>query len=480
VLARSTDAAFVRPAGKDPEARPRAAVVAASRIGTGLAVVTSRHALATPGPDLRAATRPLARPADDRAARTFLHALARWTRRPAEWAAVPPAGGGAVLVLAEAPLPPVVRAPRAAPPPGVGAILLRPPAAAAAGPGGRVPAWIAGQGMRVFSGDLKSIAGFQPASARARELDALLAFLEAGAFGTLAAGPPPAILTDAARFQSWEVEYATAAVRQLVGRLEASSVRWIPVIRPADLRVPVDSPARGIRGDSLPLWCALGPELWTRALGPAYRAVARLAAAKPELVPAVVLDLSLPGGGYTMGHDYCDATYGAALAAMGLDGPRAATLAAVPLAARYDSLLNGGLLHAYYGALERLVAARAAVLRRDTRALAPGLVLGLKSAAAPADWITLGLLQGLSGNGPPLILWTREPDGRALAGVYRRRGVAVVHATALAPAAVGTGAWPRLHDAVFRDNDGFWVPDEPGALGPPTDSLARLIRRLSR
>jgi hypothetical protein len=333
--------------------------------------------------------------------------------------------------------------------------------------------------MRVFSGDLKSVAAFQPAAARASELDAILGFLEAGGFGALAVPPPAATLADTG-FASWEVEYATGSTRHLIERLETSSVRWIPVIRPGDLRVPIDSPARGIRGDSLPLWCALRPQLWIRALGPAYRAVARLAGANPELVPAVVLDLSLPGGGYTMGHDYCDATYRAALAAMGLDSARAAALAVAPIEARYDSLLDAGLLQAYYSTLEGLVAARAQALRREARALAPGLLFGLRSAAAPANWFTLGLLQGLSGDGPPVILWTREPDGRALAARYGQRGISVVHATALPAGALGVGASARLRGAVFRDNDGFWLPGEAEPPGARTDSVARIIRRLSR
>jgi hypothetical protein len=480
VLARSTEEAFVRPAGKDPEPRPRSAVVAASRVGAGLVVVASRHALAAPGPELRAATAPLARAGDDRATRVFLRALARWTRRPAEWASVPPARPGPPLTLREAPLPVALRPPRLAPPAGAEALLLSKPQAndreqSAVG----VSGWITRQGMRVFWGDLRSIATFQPAGARARELDSLLGFLEAGAVTALAVAPQAAALGDTARFARWERDYAAAVSRQLVDRLQTSSVRWIPVIRPASARVRVDTSARGIRGDSLTLWCALGTEFWNAALAPAYRSVARLAAQRPDLVPAVVLDLSLPDGGYTMGHDFCDATYRAALGAMELDGTRLTSLAALPVEVRYDSLLDAGLLAAYYGSLERLVAARAGVLRREARAFAPELVFAFKSHSVPADWFTLGLLAGFGGAGPPLLLWTHEPHGRALAASYRGRGIRVLHAMGIAPAALGAGAWARLRYLVFEESDGFWLSAEPDARAP-NDSVARLIRRLSR
>ena len=67
-----------------------APVMAAARLGDGLLVVTSRHALAALGPELRTSTAPFLAVTDVERARIFLVALARWTRRPAEWARVPP------------------------------------------------------------------------------------------------------------------------------------------------------------------------------------------------------------------------------------------------------------------------------------------------------------------------------------------------------------------------------------------------------
>src|SRR5581483_4797369 len=92
VLARSSRRAFVRPPRGAAAPRPAAGVVAAARLGDGLVVVMSRQALGALGPPLRPSPAPALRP--DAAARTraFLVGLARWTRRPAEWAHVPAAG----------------------------------------------------------------------------------------------------------------------------------------------------------------------------------------------------------------------------------------------------------------------------------------------------------------------------------------------------------------------------------------------------
>jgi len=489
-LARSSDAAFVRPTGKGPDPRPRATVVAASRVGTGLLVVASRHTLAASGPELRPATDPLIG-GRGASSTTFLRSLARWTLRPAEWASIPPARGRDSLALSAAPVPVPNRPPRLTPPPQADtiAMLLAPVRAtdqADTTPGARgaprVPPWIARQGIRVFFGQLRSDTEYPTASARARELDPLIGFLEASGFVAVALEAPIASTGDPERFPEWQREYSSAVEKQLVERLQTSSLFWIPVIRPRDLRVRVESPARGIRGDSLGLWCALDETLWNSGLARAYRGVARLAAQHPELVPAVALDLTLPegGGSYGMGYDYCDATYLAALSAMDLDSAGRGALAALPVERRYDALLEAGLAGAYYATLERLVRARATVLRRETRAFARDIVFGIRSAEPPGDWFTLGLLAGFADSTRPAVLWTRERRGRALRAALERRGIAVLHGTGISPDALGPAAWPRLRPLVFEESDGFWVAGERGDLRARTDSVARLIRRLSR
>lgn len=480
-LARSSDAAFVEPPGKDAEPRPRAVVVAASRAGSGLVVVASRHALATGGPELRPATQPLI--GRGAGAGVFLRSLARWTRRPAEWASIPPARGGDSLALAAAPLPVLNRPPRLSPPAGADTTILpRPPSEPEPGhrPAARVPGWITRQGLRVFLGEPRSSTTYPSATARGRELDSLIGFLEASGFVALAVDAPVVTAGDTTRFPKWERDYADAVQRQLVERLETSSLRWIPVIRLVGPRARVDSAARGIRGDSLRLWCALDRTLWNVVLARAYRAVARLAAEHADLVPAVALDLALPGGGFTMGHDYCDASYLAALGAMGLDSARLASLAGLPVERRYDALLDGGLLGGYYAALERLVAERASVLRRETRAFAPDVVFAFRSTVPPGDWFTLGMLAGFGGEARPVVLWTREPHGRTLTAELARRGIAVLHGAGITPDAVSAAQWPRLRQLVFEESDGFWVSGEREGLRTPSDSVARLIRRLSR
>src|SRR5205807_4247302 len=103
-LARTTRVAFVAPTGQKPAPRHRVPVVAASRLGEGLVIVMSRHALSGLGTDTRASTVPAL--GDLSATRAFLLSVARWTRRPAEWARIPPRGHRSTLRLIGAPRPP--------------------------------------------------------------------------------------------------------------------------------------------------------------------------------------------------------------------------------------------------------------------------------------------------------------------------------------------------------------------------------------
>src|SRR5437763_3520915 len=93
LLAVTSLHAFVR-APRPPRApspRGGAGVVAAARVGDGLVLVISRHALGALGPQFRPTTAPLQQPDALERTRGFLTALARWARRPAEGAHVPPA-----------------------------------------------------------------------------------------------------------------------------------------------------------------------------------------------------------------------------------------------------------------------------------------------------------------------------------------------------------------------------------------------------
>src|SRR5438552_3904091 len=149
LIAVSSRHAFVR-IPRTPAPRPRAGVVAATRIGDGLVVVASRHALGALGPQFRSTTAPLQQLDALERTHEFLGALARWTRRPAEWAHVPPAARGGPLVLEQAPVPVEVAPPAMAPPGGVDTIalpLLPDPKLARAT---STPEWLQQQGMRVL------------------------------------------------------------------------------------------------------------------------------------------------------------------------------------------------------------------------------------------------------------------------------------------------------------------------------------------
>src|SRR2546429_451754 len=151
LLALTSHRAFVR-ASRSPAPRPDAGIAAAARIGEGLVVVMSRHALGTLGPQYRPSTTPFLATGPLADTYAFLRAVARWTRRPAEWAHVPPATHRASLALQDAPLPVELQAPRLAPPDGVETIDLPlvpdkkyarpagPPPLAGGGPGRPPPA----------------------------------------------------------------------------------------------------------------------------------------------------------------------------------------------------------------------------------------------------------------------------------------------------------------------------------------------------
>lgn len=440
------------------------AVIAGARLGDGLLVVASRHALAALGPELRASTAPfLEGPELDRT-RTFLVALARWTRRPAEWARLPPTRRRRELDLTNPPRPlSAVPSPAAAPPD----VRVEPVLDLATSEVPALPSWTRRQGFRVVHDDRPMRAGLMP-SARARGLDSLVEFMEASALTALwtRAGATP--LADTTRSQQWERDVLRAAWKQLGERLQTTSVRWLPSIDLRDSRLPRDTVELDARGDTVALWAALDPRLWDEAIRPATRAVARLAAEQADLIPGIVLDLP----SYGMGAGFGEPTFRVGLAAVAGDNAWKANLLALPPAARFDSLLERGQLGAFYAALERAVSQRAASLRADARRFAPGRSFGLRVGRPTFDWFTLGLLRGLGDSTAPVWLFTTESRGEPAIG-------AAIPVLRLAPSDVPAASWARLGDVVFARNGGFWL-DAIDLPGVTADSLARLVRRLIR
>ena len=471
-LARSSATAFVRPPREPPAPRAHAAVVGAARVGDGLVVVISRHALAATGTDLRPSTLPPTTPPSEVGrSRAFLDALARWTLRPAEWASVAPAAGQIPLTLASAPRPVAAHPPPLTPPPGADLVELPqavPERAARFG----VPIWIGRQGMRVV---------WTRAPASQRALDSLLTFVEVGALNALAIEVSAPARADSLGLRNiW---------RGTATRLQATSLHWFPAIVLADLRAEGAAVAHEIdvRGDTAAAWCGLDSLFWRGALRPAYRSLARLGGERgTDLVAGVALDLDVPKDGYAAA-GFCDATYREGLGALGLDSAEAGRLEALPSVggARYSALLERGLLARYDAALEGLVAQRAAALRAEVRRLNPELRFAFRSARVPSDWFSLGLLRGFSAPDAPVLIWTREPRVRDILEQYRARGIFALSALGVTPDRVAAGEWPRLRRVAFVDHDGFWLPWSEASPASPlkamrADSLGRLIRRLAR
>ena len=414
------------------------ALVAGSRVHDGLIVVASRSLLASADADSRA--------------RDFLVALARWTRRPAEWAGIGAGTRPAPLRLAGGPQQVAVHAPPRAPPAGASAIVLPQPVSTNREDPVVVPTWINRQGMRVLWSRFTL-----------PSLDSLLGFVEVAALNALATTiPEPAILDTVSTRNLWKIT---------ADRLQATSIRWFPAVSLSAI------PSQGAdevdrHGRLTPIACGLDSLYWRGALRPSYRVLTRLGGARPEVIGGVALDLD-SAMTYYRGSGFCDADYRVGLAALGLDRAEVERLAALPPVVRYDTLLERGWLGGYYEGLEAAVAERAIVLRAELRRLHPDLRFAFHASDVPADWFTLGLLRGFSSPDAPVLLWLKERRGRALLRRYRERGVYAITALGLEPdrATFAQSEWPRLRFAAFSEHAGFWLD------GAATDSLGRVIRR---
>ncbi len=474
VIARTVEAALVQSPGTERAARAGVAIVAASRVADGLVIVVSRPVLDAlgQGATLAQSTNAPSAPAGTQA---FLVALARWTRRPAEWARIPTAGTRVPLRLAGGPLPVTRRSPRERPPEGVTVErLARRHTLAPPQPASSVPAWITRQGVRGLQADFPALSPATPGVARLAALDSLATLLDIGAFNALITDAHVASLADSTRVQRWERDALRDAWRQVTERLQTTSVRWVPIVLPRGLRTPTDS-AQAPAED-----CALDPALWSR-LASGARVLARLAARHTDLIPAIGFGLDETTRRWS-GPAFCDAAWQAGLGALArnstLTRQRLARLTAVPLAARYDSLLEGGLLAAYDSGVTRVVVQRAAALRADLGRIRRTLLFAIVLDRSPTDWFTRSLVRGLSTPGTPILLFS--PDRRARETLEAMGDVNLVHALRLDPHDLLSGGVAGLSHAVFNDQDGFWLGSGEAILAGPSDSLARQVRRLTK
>jgi hypothetical protein len=489
VLALVSAAPATRPPrGATPH--PGTPIAAASRLGDGLVVVISRHALAALAPQNRPTTMPLLQPAALEGTREFLNALARWTRRPAEWAHVPPGERLEPLGLAGAPLPVDLQpAPRDAPPE-VPTVQLAHQAGPPAIGAPDLPSWIRQVGIRaLWTPLIVSDQGHEIARSGA-SFDSLVASLDASGFNLLAGDAHPETVADSLHHLWADRDVVRRSWKEVVSHLQPTSVAWIPTFDYADYRPPgawTDS-SRGSRGEGIGMPCALDSLMWDGGIAPAYMAIARLANQTRQLVPALALDLSGPrkGGwnGYSMGQEFCDVAWHQVLTHIGRRG----ALDTVPVTDRYRTLREAGLLPAYFGALEDLVAERARVIRDRALRESGGLYFAFRLQQVPGDWFTLGLCRGFALPDRPLLLFTPEMDTRDLLAAYRARGLNAVHAVELPAALVRPASLTGLKRVAFTENDGFWLSASEGtttrvrstAARWRSDSLALLLRRLGR
>jgi len=445
------------------------ALVAASRAGGGgLILVASRSLLSSIDADART--------------RDFLVALARWTRRPAEWATVGAAVHPVPLHLANAPQPVAIHPPQLAPPTGSSPTVLPdlPTRPASTASGIVAPSWIARQGMRVLWSRFALYS-----------LDSLLGFVDVAALNALATKIPEAALADT---------LSTRSLWKVTGdRLQATSVHWFPAVSLVALPAAVGPAPISTRrlltpaapnvgssdelnrhGELMPIPCGLDSLYWRNALRPTYRVLSHLGGPRPapDVLTGVALDLDSAMAMY-QGSGFCDSDYRVGLTAMSLDSAELHRLLALPPPLRYDTLLERGWLSAYYTALEAAVAERALALGVEMKRMRPDLRFAFRATAAPADWFSLGLLRGLSSPDAPVLLWLRDiptRDPRTLLSRYQARGISALSALGLDPEreSFAPAQLPRLRFAIFSEHAGFWLS------GAATDSLGRVMRRLTK
>lgn len=440
----------VRARGQALARGPSNPIVAASRAddggdggGGGLIVVASKSLLGSAGADPRT--------------RDFLVALARWTRRPAEWASVAAASQAVPLRLATAPQRIRIHPPPLAAPAGATVTSLpeQAPEGDAAEDSVLAPRWITRQGMRVLW------ARFTP-----QGLDSLLRFVDVAALNTFSTLIPiPALADTVGTRNLWKVT---------VDRLQATSVKWFPAISLAAVASQgADEVDR--HGDLVPIACGLDTAFWRGALRPLFRQLVRLGGARPDVLGGVALDLDSTMTAYR-GSGFCDTDYRIGLAALALDSAETARLAALPPVARYDTLLERGYLNRYFDALSAAVAERAVALRGELRRLNPEARFAVRASDVPSDWFTLGLLRGLSSREDPVLLWLRAGAGAPLRREYRSRGIFALSAGVLVAdrATLAAASLAHRHGSVFDENAGFWLD------GAASDSLGRVIRRFAK
>src|SRR6266550_929221 len=413
----------------------------------------------------------------------FLHALARWTRRPAEWAHVPPAAHGVPLALAPAPVPVELAPPLMLPPRGLDTIALPLSPDRKLARATSTPEWLRQQGMRVLWTPLFATRDGRRAVRSGASLDSLVVLLDAGGFNLLAGDASPESM-DSLHVRWEERDAVRRAWADAVKRLQPTSVAWIPLLDYGNARHAAADSSRGARGEALAVPCALDSTLWAEGLPSAYGALGRLAAEQRTLVIALGLDVGGPRT-YSMGQEFCDAAWRRGLAVLTRAGAAGGGWDSLPYAARYPALRDAGLLPRYYRALEDEVAARATGLRDRVLKQRRDLYFAFRLAQPPADWFTLGLLRGFGLPDRPLLLFTPEVWTRDLLALQRARGLNLVHAVALAPPSLRAHDWSAVRRLVFDESDGFWLaPEEPAGPGAgkrlPLDSLGRLLRRLVR
>ena len=444
------------------DARP---VAAAERIGDGFVVVVPRQLVTLAGAGGQISEHPAIDAGAISRNTAFVGWLVPWLRGLAEGttALVPsdPTGGidtpfcveapgfpgsctDRVIQISQAPSTAIVPAE-----PPAGDLLEEVPAVDAGAPPPASPL-VEGTGARIGYGGMPldvADASVYFAEAAAMDLDALI-----GGFTPerLVTGELDAATADSVR----------AAMAGIADAAEAGGSRWLVggyytghVYNRDPSSFPSSVGAQRQAMDAPPLLYA---PLWDDYLIPAAVEVASASSTHPGIA-GILVDMEMYGTvlAYTDMQAFDDTTWNAYLDTLTDAGLRDA-LAAQPVQARLDALLERGILGDYVSTLERLAAEIGARYRDAVRAVDPDFVIALYFPGYPASWQYRGLIRGLGSPENPVVVLTYDPWSHPARADSVLAGTSMIHVGGPILSHFPPDTLASVLDSCASWTDGFW------------------------
>jgi len=122
---------------------------------------------------------------------------------------------------------------------------------------------------------------------------------------------------------------------------------------------------------------------------------------------------------------------------------------------RFHWLKKQGLLRLYYKILEDTIADYSARVKEKILKINPDLIFGFYRMSMPLDWFSQGIMRGFSSPERPVFLFTFETTGMPYLESFRKKGIYVLHATALLLGM--TENYQAVIGNSLRFNHGYWL-----------------------